>query len=163
MQTLIVYMSHHGTTHKVAMWLQEKLGTDTTTVVNLEKDKLPDLSEYSTVLIGGSIHIGQIQKKIKAFCDKNLDLLLKKNIGLFLCFMDIEHGQKEFDHAFPAELRHHAKAKGLFGGELIFAEMNFFEKLMTKSIISDNEPVTGLNIQNMLDFEQSVKALINKS
>jgi menaquinone-dependent protoporphyrinogen oxidase len=157
MKTLIVYMSHHGTTRKTAQWLHQRLGIRSTVIVDLEKDSLPDLAQFSTVLIGGSIHFGHIQKKLHRFCEENLDILLSKKIGLFLCFIDRENSVKEFNHAFPVKLQDHACAKGFFGGELLFSQMNFLEKLATKPIGRNDEPVTELNTQNMLSFVKVFK------
>ena len=39
----------------------------------------------------------------------------------------------DFKNAFPESLRNHASAKGLFGGELLFDKMNFFERIIVRS------------------------------
>ncbi len=46
MTYLIIYMSRHGTTAKVAAEIKEKLGTEKTTLVDLEKDQVPSLDEF---------------------------------------------------------------------------------------------------------------------
>ena len=156
MNTLIIYMSHHGTTRKIVRQLQEKLGKEETMIAELEQEQLPDLNSFSTILIGGSIHMGQIQPAIKRFCSENMTLLLEKRIGLFLCFMNKEQGQREFENAFPAELRNHAVANGLFGGELLLDQMNFIEKLVVKKISHVHENVTEINEEAVESFWQAL-------
>lgn len=76
---LIIYMSRHGTTAKVASELKEKLGTEKTTLVDLERDYVPSLDQFNTVIIGGSVHAGTIQQELMTFCIKNKRELLKKD------------------------------------------------------------------------------------
>ena len=157
MSTLIVYMTHHGTTRKVVERLAEGFGTDRTTVVNLEKNHFPDLTDFQTIIIGGSIHMGQIQTGVKRFCEANKDQLLTKQLGLFLCFMNLDLGQEEFNNAYPKELRDYAKAHGLFGGELLFDKMNFIEKFIVKMVSMESGYRSELDYSAMDKFIQEFK------
>ena len=58
MKTLILYATRHGCAEKCATKL------------------------------GGSIHAGKIQKGVKDFCAKNLEVLKGKRLGLYLCCME---------------------------------------------------------------------------
>ncbi|MEN8118459.1 MAG: flavodoxin domain-containing protein, partial [Bacteroidota bacterium] len=80
MKTLIAYCTTHGCTGKTAIKLKDFLGDDVH-LINLKQEKNPDLKEYEQVIIGGSIHAGQIQKRIKEFSIKNLDELQTKELG----------------------------------------------------------------------------------
>lgn len=144
MKTLILYMTHHGTTRKVVEYLKTKLGTDTQSF-NLENHDVPDLADYGAVIVGGSIHIGQIQTGVKRFCELHKEELLKKRLGLFICFMNKELGQEEFDNAYARELREHAIAHGLFGGELLFDKMNFIERFIVKMVAKQNQSQSQLD------------------
>lgn len=154
MNFLIIYMSHHGTTEKVARQLKEKLGEKKTTVINLAKEVVPDLVQFDTIIIGGSIHMGQIQKQVRKFCNENKDILLKKRLGLFLCFMNKEQGRDEFETAFPKELREHSSANGLFGGDLLFDKMNFAEKFITRTVSGVKESVSAIDEDAVRIFEE---------
>ena len=148
MKCLIVYCSSHGTTEKAVRFLSEGLDGKVLTV-DLKRDKEQfDLAKFDTVIIGGSIHAGNIQRKIKQFIRNNLNTLLEKNIGLFLCCMhDGESAIEQFNNAFPQELRKNSAAMGLFGGEFLLSEMNFLEKQIVKK-------VSGATIdQSNLDYE----------
>ncbi|MBX2962215.1 MAG: hypothetical protein KF687_06860 [Cyclobacteriaceae bacterium] len=155
METLIVYMTHHGTTEKVVGKLTELLGKTTTTVVNLQQNQVPDLSRFSTILIGGSIHAGEIQPPVKKFCEEYEYELLKKKLGLFLCYMDKEHRQKEFDQAFPENLRKHAHAHGLLGGEFLFEKMNFIERFIVRLITKEKKSRSAIDYPAIAKFAAS--------
>lgn len=135
MKTIILYMSKHGTTEKVALMLSELLMSDVE-MINLRKNPNPDISQADMIVIGGSIHMGLIQKRIRKYCEKNEDVLTSKPLGLFMCCMEKgETAQHQLANAFPKLLRQHAKAIALPGGELLLGEMNFIEKAMVKKIV----------------------------
>ena len=152
MATIIVYKSQHGCTEMCANKLAENLKDDAT-LVNLKKMPNAAVDEYDTVLIGGSIHVGRIQKAVKSFCQKNLDTLLSKRIGLFICCMEEgEKAREEFDNAFPGQLREHAKAAGIFGGAFNFDRMNFIEKAIVKKVANINESESKVNEKAVEEF-----------
>ena len=110
MKTLIAFCTTHGCTEKTAKELKDYLGYDTQ-LCNLKKDKIPNLEAYDRIVIGGSIHAGKIQKKVKVFCTQNLEILKKKELGLFICCMEEgETAQKELINAFTEELHKVARA-----------------------------------------------------
>jgi len=152
MSTLIVYMSRHSTTEKVAEMIKRGLKDDEIDIVNLGKTKIPDLSKYSKVIVGGSIHMGVIQKKIRRFCDENLDQLLNKKTGLFICYMDVTKGEEEFQSNYPQELQDKAIAHGLLGGEFLLEKMNFFERMIVKKISKINKSVSKLKSKAITEF-----------
>ena len=156
MKYLIVYMSHHGTTRKVAFQLADDLGIDETTVVDLNSQHVPDLTPFDTIIIGGSIHAGQIQRRISDFCISNRSDLLSKRVGLFICAMESYEMKAEFDTAFPEWLRNHATAHGLFGGELLLDKMNFLEKIIVKSIYGVKTNLHELDQKAIDTFEKAI-------
>ena len=85
---------------------------------------MPSFDKFHTVIIGGSVHDGTIQQELMTFCVKNKNELLKKRLGLFMCFMNNDLRELEFEDSFPIDLRRHAVAKGLVGGEFLFEKMN---------------------------------------
>jgi menaquinone-dependent protoporphyrinogen oxidase len=156
MSTLIAYVSQHGAAEKAARQLEGKL-QDEVTVVNLKKNARPDPAGFDTVIIGGSIHAGKIQKAVKKFCQKNLDILTQKRLGLYLCCMEEgETAQKQFDEAYPAELRKHAAACGLFGGEFNFDRMNFLEKKIIQKVAGVSESVCKIKEEQIDQFARII-------
>lgn len=134
MKTLIVYMSTHGFTELIVNELKNKINGEIE-LVNLKKVPNPILSGFERVLIGGSIHMGQIQIRVKKFCEKNLDELLEKEIGLFISCMEKNNIAKEqLINAFPNELFNKAKSTEIFGGKFDFNKMNYFQKKIVRKV-----------------------------
>ncbi|MDA3813723.1 MAG: flavodoxin [Candidatus Cloacimonetes bacterium] len=135
MSIAIIYMSKHGTTEKVAELIKTKLDSYQTHIFNLKKTKLIDLAKFDTIIIGGSIHVGSMQKKLRQFITNNMTILLKKRIALFMvCMEKSEKRDEQFNNAFPAEIREESVANGFMGGEFNFDRMNFIEKAIIKKI-----------------------------
>lgn len=154
---VIIYMSRHGTTGKVAAELKEKLGPEKTTLVNLETDNVPSLREFNTVIIGGSVHAGTIQQQLMTFCIKNKTELLQKRLGLFMCFMNNDLQDLEFEDSFPIDLRKHAIAKGLVGGEFLFEKMNALEKDAVQKVKGIDESVYRIDKNAIRKFIEDVQ------
>jgi menaquinone-dependent protoporphyrinogen oxidase len=152
MKILIVYMSKHGTTQKAVKHLQHLLYGHDMTIVNLEYEEVENLEEYTHIMIGGSIHLGFVQAKITGFCRKNLDTLLKKHVGLFLCCMDKDNIDHLFENSFPSELVQHAIIKKRFGGELLPGKMNFFTRFLAKRFGGVKKDVHQLDINSINEF-----------
>ena len=157
MKTLIIYTTQHGCTETCALKLQQQLNNNTE-LINIKKQKPGILDDYQTIIIGGSIHAGQIQRKIKKFCKENLDTLKQKKLGLFLCCMEQgEKAQQQFQDAFPAELIQHATATGIFGGEFNFEKMNFIEKTIIKKIAKIETSVSRIDEAGITEFARKMK------
>lgn len=152
MKLLIVYLSRHGCAEKAAHILAEKLEGEVM-LVNLKKEKRPDISNCNSVIIGGSIHAGKIQDGIRKFCHKNMDQLLRLKVGLYLCCMEQgETAWKQFDEAFPEKLRDHAIARGLFGGEFNFEKMSFFEQKIVEKVANVTESKSMMDLDAIQEF-----------
>jgi menaquinone-dependent protoporphyrinogen oxidase len=149
MRTAIIYSSKHGTTEKVAQKIQNELGEEKAQLFNLKRNKNFDLSQYGQIIVGGSIHAGQIQKKVKLFLEKNTQMLLQRRLGLFLCCMHENEAENQFNTAFPEILRSHAISKKIMGGEFLFEKMNFVEKALVKKIAGVNESVSKIEESNI--------------
>lgn len=152
MNTLIVFASLHGCTKKFANKVSENLDGNIT-LVNLKESCTVNLDCFSTIIIGGSIHAGYINPCIQLFCERNLDILLAKNIGLFLCFMDSEEKFNYYlNKSFPPELTKIASAKEYFGGELDFEKLTFFEKLFIERTTKIKKSVSKINYDSISKF-----------
>lgn len=156
MKYLIIYMSHFGTTRKVVDQLCKKLGTERTTVIDLDSHRPHDFHLYDMVIVGGSVYAGHVQPRIRNFCLKHKDDLLNKRLALFLCFIDKERSVKEFEEAFPAELRRHSESNGLLGGELLIDEMNFMERLVVRKMGGIHKSVFELDQEAINEFTNKI-------
>ena len=152
MRTAIIYMSKHGCTRHAAQVLKDRMSNADVESIDLKKNK-PSLDKYDCVVIGGSIHAGSVQKGIHDFCIRNLEILRRKKLGLYLCCMkEGMEAKEQFENAFPKELREHSSANGLFGGEFIFEKMNFIEKFLVKKIAKVDKSVSNLNKEAIHKF-----------
>ncbi len=132
MKTLIAYSTTLGCTEQCASKLKEDLGPDVD-MYRITRRRKINFEQYQTVIIGGSIHEGMIQRAVRKFCEDNLQYLLKVEVGLFICCVDPgENEQQLLKEVFPDELLEHSLAKSYFGGELNFKKMNLMQKLMTR-------------------------------
>lgn len=156
MKTLIVYATKHGCTEKCATQLSGQL-TGEVALCNLKTGPIPDLVQYDQVIIGGSIHIGKIQKDVSDFCARNLAELKIKKVGLFICCMyDGEVAETELNSSFPQELLTTAVAKEYFGGEFIFKKMNFLDRLIVKKVAKIDQDESKIITANINKFVQSM-------
>ncbi|MGX6444988.1 flavodoxin domain-containing protein [Neobacillus sp. K501] len=159
MKTLIVYCSSHGTTEKAVQLISEWVEGEVLTV-DLKRDKVNfDVEDYDFVIIGGSIHAGRIQGKIKHFISKYHDVLMTKKLGLFLCcWLDGEEALEQFDDAFPEELRSRSVANGIFGGEFLVSKMNFIERQIVKKVNGITADTSNLDTTAIMTFIMKVNA-----
>jgi len=150
---LIIYRSRYGTTSKVSAYLASRLNNAELTIISTGKEKMPDLSSFDKIILGGSIRAGMIQGEIRKIITKNLDTLLSKELGLYLCCMEEgERRQKQFDDSFPEAIRRHAKATGLFGGEFNFDRLNFLEKKIIRKVSGFNDTVSKIDYKAIDKF-----------
>jgi menaquinone-dependent protoporphyrinogen oxidase len=157
MKTAIIYASSHGTTGKVAMLIQDGLGADSTRLINLKETNAVDLSLFDILIIGGSIHAGQMQSRVKTFCKKNMVDLLQKRVGLFMVGMNEPEFENELNNAFPELLRNHAITSKCVGGEFLFEKMNFFEKLIVKKVSGITENFSKINEDKIAELVSEIK------
>ena len=128
-------------------------------MVRISSRRKYNLEQYDTIIVGGSIHEGMIQRSVYKFCESYLDALLGKQVGLFVCCMEPESDEKELiNRAFPQPLVEHALASGFFGGELNIKKMNLLQKIMTrKAARLQKEP--DIDFQRILEFARTIHEL----
>lgn len=150
MKSLIAYATKYGCAQNCAKTLCEKIKGEVE-LCNLKKIKDIDLSNYDSVIIGGSIYMGKIQKEVKKFCEDRISELREKKVGLFICCMGEEEvAQTQLNNSFPQELINVAIAKENFGGEFILDKMKSFDKFIVKKVSKvekDTSNVLDKNIE----------------
>lgn len=162
MKTLIIYASTYGFTQDCVQILKKNLN-DETSIVNINKNPIPSLENFDTILIGGSIYMGQIQKKIKQYCLTNADALKKKNLGLFISCGSPENCRDYYKSAFPETLLEKACSVESFGGEMRPDKMNFFHKfiinMVEKSADKENSPPMKPLLENIMKMADIINNL----
>lgn len=157
-KTLIAYSTTLGCTEQCASKLKEDLGVGVE-MIRISRRRRFNVQEYDIIIVGGSIHEGMIQRSVHKFCEANLDELLRKQVGLFICCMDPDANEQELiDRAFPEKLKKHALASGFFGGELNIKKMNLLQKIMTrKAARLQKEP--DIDVHKILAFANKIQEL----
>lgn len=158
MSTAILFASKHGTTEEVALEFANLLDESKPSLFNLKKDPKPDLSSFNTVLIGGSIYAGGIQKEVTSLIKNNAEALLQKKVALFLCCMNEKEAQNEFNSVYPEWLRTHAVSNQIVGGAFRLEKMNFIEKLMVRKVSGVKESISKLNQERIHKLVNDLKA-----
>ncbi len=159
MNTAIVYVSKHGTTEKTVREIQQGLGEANTQLFNLKSSSQIDFSQFDQVIVGGSIHAGMIQNRVKDFCNKNTVTLMEKRLGLFIsCFYEGETAQMQLDKAYPEILKKHTISCKVMGGEMLLEKMNFFEKLIVKKVAGITQTDSKIKHENIEAFINEMKS-----
>jgi len=160
MKTMILFGSTYGYTKECATKLTKDLEVDVR-VVNIGKDNIPSIDDFDTILIGGSIYMGQIQKKIKEYCISNEDLLKNKNLGFFISSGTPENFDANIKNAFPESLLKNAISIENFGGELRTDKMKLSHKLITsimkKATAKENNPPTKPLPENIERMAKTIR------
>lgn len=160
MKTVIVYASNHGATENVANQLAGLLSGEPAKVINLRKNKSFNPEGYERVLIGGSIHVGQIQKPLKQFCIKYKDQLVNTKLGLFICCMYTdEQASRQFELNFPEILREHSSSNKIVGGAFNFEKMNWFEKVIVKKVAGVTQSVSNLDESRIREIAEEMNRI----
>ncbi|MBW4837949.1 MAG: flavodoxin domain-containing protein [Paenibacillaceae bacterium] len=133
MSTLIVYAGKYGTTEKCVKTLAAKIN-DPVEILNLRQEAVPDLTEFDSVIVGGSIYFGQLQQACRQFCRDHSTELMRKKLGLFICCGTFEKTEDFLDASFPADLLEHATVKAGFGGELSLKQMSLFDRFVARMV-----------------------------
>lgn len=157
-KTLIAYSTTLGCTEQCASKLKDDLGNGVI-MVRISRRRRYNLEQHDTIIIGGSIHEGMIQRSVYKFCENNLEVLLQKQVGLFVCCTDPDANEQELiERAFPGRLVEHSLASGFFGGELNIKKMNLLQKIMTrKAARLQQEP--EIDFHKILAFARIIQEL----
>ena len=158
--TLVVYASRHGTTSEYAKHLFQILdGNVDMCFLNERGDSLPDLSVYTTIIIGGSIHYGKNSKSVIKFTVDNKKLLMTKRLGLFVvCHFEGEKAMEQLRNAYPTALHEHAIVSDYFDGELLFPKMNIWERFITKLVLRNDEITPIISKEKIVQFVNKLQA-----
>lgn len=162
MKTVIIYVSKHGTTEKVAKLIKEKLENHgQVELISLKDNRNPNLMNFDKVILGTSIYAGMPSKKMIEFCKVYQDKLLQKKLGLFICCMqpDKEVRLEQLRNAYPEVLRSHAITTGVMGGEFLFDKLNFFERLVVKKASKVSSTTSDIDYVAVAKFSDSYSKL----
>ena len=154
-KTLFVYATRHGFTQSCVDWMIQHAspGCSAHNLIHTPNLSTEELEGFQTILIGGSIHVGDIQKQVKTFITTHKQVLLMRKVGLFLSCMDEgEVAQEDFNKAFPEWIREHATAVAFTGAAFYFDKMNLLERWVIKRIHHSSEDIEHHKYDEMKAF-----------
>ena len=124
---------------------------------NLAKDETANLEDYDCIVVGGSIYAGRIHPKVARFCARNLDVLLQKKLGLFICCADLARVDEQMAGAFDERLREHAAVVEHFGYEYNFAKMNLLIRTIIRLIAKIHTSQSHIAEDNIERFAEALR------
>ena len=136
MKVLIVYASHGGVSKKCAEILRDNLESSfEVSLFDARTDTLPSPSDFDVAVVGGSIRMGALDKKLKKYIKENAQVLSDMPSAAFLCLGFINNFEEYRDIQFPKEL---VCSLGIhcFGGELKPDKLKGLDKLIVKAVRS---------------------------
>lgn len=132
MKTLIVYATRYGAVRECAERIAGELshGAD---LIELGRSIRLSVSEYSTVVVGGSFYAGAIQPAVRNFCASSRTDLLSSNVVLFACGLAVgEELRRQLEAAFPSWLRSHALLYSFLGARIRPASLGLLDRFFYK-------------------------------
>lgn len=157
MNLAVIYSSKYGCTTDCAKYLKAGLSAKVTLVdIETTNTQTIDLEKYDTVILGSSVYIGAISKKMRIFCKENLDLLSRKRVGLYLCCAFPEQAAEYFSKNFPPALLKNAVVVKGFGGEARIEKMKMLDRLIMKAVTKGNHDSLKLSYENMDHFIREI-------
>ncbi len=128
-------------------------------VIDLKREKPPaQVENYDLVIIGSGIQAGSWTNEPREFIKKNLDILSKKRVALFVVCLDAasedkcDEAQRNYlDKIAEENLGLNPISTALLPGKIDFRQHNFVVRKMLKSIISKQLP-PGEELQEVMDF-----------
>jgi len=157
MKTLIIYASKYGTTEDCAFELKNQIKGETKLINMKENSKTVDIDEFDNIIIGCSIYMTRISLEIFNFCEQNLQKLLDKKVGIFLCCGFLEQFQEYLNQNFPKELLENAVISQHFGAEARVSKMKFITKCMFRALTKGNHANYVLLPDNIEAFAAEFK------
>ena len=156
--TIIFYASRHGTTAEYAKQMLQLLdGNVSLCSLDERAESLPDMSDYDTIVIGGSIHYGKNSKLVVNFVKNNIDFLKTKRLGLFItCHFEGEKALRQLREAYPLELLKATVVVDYFDGELLYPKMNFWERLVAKVVLKAEEVTPLISKSKITEFAEKL-------
>lgn len=147
MKVLVVYATRGGVTEECASLLRKQL-EPTHQVISLNVKnaaELPSPKEFDAVVLGSSINVGKINKRIKAYMKQYADDLSSLPFAVFLCCGLPRHFEEYADTQIPKGLTC-SLGVHCFGGELKPEKRTGLDKLFVA--------IARNSIQTQ-DFEES--------
>lgn len=152
-QTAVCFVSKYGTTEKYANIIARQLGGE---ALHIGSVNAKSLAGYDRIIIGSPVFAGRGSGKAKKFCEKNKSLLMKKEVGAYLCCMaEGDEAQAQLTRAYPQWLLQHSNKTGVLGGEVILSKLSGLHKMIITKMIKQEEDKSMYSESQGIDFAKA--------
>ena len=129
MKVLIVFSSRHGVSKHACEMLKEKLDKFAAVDMYDVNSAPPSPANYDVAIVGGSVRMTKISKKLKNYIREHKDTLAKMHSAAFLCCGYTNNFDDYVTTEFPKD---NIFSLGIhcFGGELKPAKVSGFDKII---------------------------------
>lgn len=161
MKTIIIYATKYQSTKNAAEQLAKYIEGECD-VINISQSAVPNLDDYSAVVLGSSIRMGLVNKKIRQFAESHLPELKSKTVAVFLTGGSDESVQDCYKKNFSAEFITKSRDCVYAGGVIDPSLYKGFDKFIV-SMVSKSEN-SGLSSPGILPENlKNLAAVINSS
>ncbi len=125
-------------------------------VVDAKKSSAANLEDYDLIVLGSSIRMDKVHAEVRRFVEKNLPVLLRKRVGLFIC-----SGDDKTDHIgnnFPRVLVDHAEAKAQFGGRMLAEDFGPVMRFILKKMAGFKESYDHVKPDVISEFSMALRS-----
>ena len=166
MKVLIIYATRNGVSKKAAEMLAEKLQNFSDIDMHDINNDPPSPSGYDVAVIGGSIRMAKLSKKLKRYIKENAEALSNMESAAFICC----GLTNDFDDYVTTELPKSVKfSLGVecFGGELKPDKLHGMDKMLTymmrQSILTQDPDKSGRDMIELPEiFPDTIYALAER-
>lgn len=169
---LVVYSSQEGQTEKIAKFLERELRSLDAPVDVFGVQEIPrdlQLSQYSNVIIGGSVHFGRYSKDLRDWVRDHLNDLGRMNSAFYSVCLGIQEdspvvreAEKSIVFDFFRETGWSPNRWTIFAGALHYSRYGWLKKRLMKMIAAK----AGENTRTDRDYEYTnwadVKRFVNE-
>ncbi len=166
MKILIIYATRNGVSKKAAEMLAQKLQSYSDVEIYDINDGPPRPNGYDVAIVGGSIRMARLSKKLKRYIKENAEALSSMESAAFICC----GLTNDFEDYVTTELPKSVKfSLGVecFGGELKPDKLHGFDKILTymmrQSILTQDPDKSGRDMIELPEiFPDTIYALAER-
>ena len=133
MKILIIYASKNGVAKKAAEKLSAELSATNEISLYDINNTPPSPENFDVVVLGGSIRMTKLDKKLKSYLKEHLTVISEKQSAFFICCGIIRDVDDYKATELPSKIKFSLGIE-CFGGELKPDKVHGFDKIFTKRL-----------------------------